>query len=112
MFDRLRSALAHAFSTAAEPLAAEDERFIEEIARRVAERRLVVPAMLFTDLVKHTPGLHLAFFGAAPLAEPFARLWSFGIIRTGDEVQRLVRLSERREHMEALLRKMEAATAA
>lgn len=111
MFTGLRAGLAHAFSTAPPPLAPEDERLLDEIARRVAERRLSVPALLALDAVKHTPGLHVLFFGAAPLAEPFARLLSFGVVRNAGEAERLVRLSERREHIEALMRKIEAAAA-
>lgn len=112
MFARLRDALAHAFSTAPEALSPDDEKFLEDVARRVAERRMVVPAMLAADLVKHTPGLHMLFFGAVPLAEPFACLMSLGILKSGEELHRLVRLSERREHVEALIRKIEAAASA
>jgi len=108
MFARLREALAHAFSTAPEALTPEDDTFLAEIARRVAERRLIVPAMLGSEVVARTPGIYMGFFGALPIAEHLARHLTLGIVRTPEEARRLVRLSERREHVEAFLRKLEA----
>jgi hypothetical protein len=109
---RLRSALAHAFSMAPEPLSPEDERFLDELARRVAARGLTVPAILAAEVVRYTPGLHMAFFGAAPLAEHFARFVSLGLVRGPEELRALVRISERREHLDVLIRKIEAAAGA
>jgi hypothetical protein len=93
---------------APEPLAAEDERLLDEIARRVAERRLVTPALLALDVVRYTPGMHVGFFATAPLAAPLARFASMGLIRGEAEYERLVRIAERREHLDVLARKLEA----
>ena len=108
MFARLRSALAHAFSLEPEPLSPEDERFMDELANRVAARKLAVPAALAVDAIKWTPGAHIAFFAAAPIAEHFARFVSMGLIRDDEEFRRLVRWSERREHLDRLAKKIEA----
>ena len=108
MFAGLRETLAHAFSMAPEPLAAEDERLMDDIVKRVAERRLAMPAMMVTDLVRYTPGLHVGLFASAPLAAPLARFVSMGLVRGAEEYERLVRISERREHLDVLARKLEA----
>ncbi|HVY62795.1 MAG TPA: hypothetical protein VHF22_14150, partial [Planctomycetota bacterium] len=78
------------------------------IAARVAERKLVVPAMLALDVIRYTPGIHVGFFATAPLAAPLARFVSMGLIRGEAEYERLVRISERREHLDALARRLEA----
>jgi hypothetical protein len=104
-----RRGLKHAFSTAPEPLAPEDERFIAEVAARVKSRRLATPAILALEAVKYTPGLHVALFASEPIAGPLARFTMLGLVRSDDEYRRLVRLLERREHTEALIRAIEAA---
>lgn len=109
MLQRLRERFAHAFSTAPEPLAEEDARFIDEIAARVVKRRLVAPAILALEGVKYTPGAHMFLYGAMPIAEHFARPVTGGLVQNPEEARRLLRLSERREHIETLIKKIEAA---
>jgi hypothetical protein len=111
MFARLREKLAHAFSLEAEPLEPEDERFAEELARRIAARKLTLPAVLAADAVRYTPGIHMLFYGAAPIAEHLAPFMSMGLVRSQEEFRRLLKISERREYMEVLVKKIEAAAA-
>lgn len=108
IFARLRAELGRAFSMDPEPLAPEDEAFLDEVARRVAARRLALPALLATDAFRYTPGLSPLLYSMGPLAEPIVPFFSLGIVRTADETRRLIRLAERREHLEALARKIEA----
>ena len=109
MFSKLRERFAYAFSTAPEPLAPEDERFLDELARRVAERKLIAPAVFFGEIATRLSApLALLAFQTAPIAGPLARFTTLGLIRSSAEYDRLVRLAERREHMDALVRKIEA----
>lgn len=108
MLASLKATLAHAFSLAPEPLAPEDEAFLSEIAARIAARKLTAPALLAVDGIRYTPGLSPTLFAMGPLAEVIAPFFSLGVLQGPDEVRRLVRIAERREHLDVLSKKIEA----
>ena len=63
---------------------------------------------LATDAVRYTPGLSPVLFAMGPIAEVVAPFFSLGVIRSPEEARALIRLAERREHLEALSKKIEA----
>jgi hypothetical protein len=114
ILSKFRKAWAHAFSLEAPSLSPEDEALLDRIAARVAERRLEAAAIFALESLRAiAPLASAAAIVMAPLAEhavplagrvaPFLRL-----IENADEYNRAALLLERREHVETLIRKIEA----
>ncbi len=112
-FARFRRAFAHAFSMEPPPLEPGDQEFLDRLAERIVARRLEAVAIFALEAARPLAGvISAAGTVAAPLAEhavplagrvaPFLRL-----VETAEEYRRLVRLVERRDVVEALMRKIE-----
>lgn len=94
--EKLRHALGHAFAFPAHPspLTVEERVLLENIAQRLAQRRLEAPAILFLESVGP-----LNFIGSQVLhgLRPFLEL-----VCDATELERLAVLLERRDSVEQL----------
>ena len=96
VWEKLRRALSHAFAlpTHPSPLTVEEHALLKNIARRLAQRRLETPAILFLESVGP-----LNFIGSQVLhgLRPFLEL-----VCDATELERLAVLLERRDSVEQL----------
>mgnify|MGYP000962080086 FL=1 len=104
-WDRVRSGLAHAFSTRseAEPLTIEDLALLQRIADAVVQRRMAAPAVVFLESLGPMNFLGsqaLHFF--APIIE---------LAFSAQEVSQVAALLERRDTTVRLIALIEAASA-